>query len=120
VRDTAKVPGAVPRSIGRRSRYTTKAKRDKSLAQIEGARKTDDFPGFIDTCDPPLVAKTPGGARWLHELNVGRYRCQLHLWHGGVSAYTRRQPSGFARRVDRGSGKAPEVKEAIPIRRNSW
>ena len=73
-----------------RSRYTAKTNQDKALAQIESARKTHDFPSFIEPCHPTLTTKTPDGDRWLHELKVDGYRCQIHVWHGGVSAYTRR------------------------------
>jgi hypothetical protein len=42
-----------------RSHYTAKTKRDKSLAQIDGARKTDVFPGFIEPARPTYRPTVP-------------------------------------------------------------
>jgi bifunctional non-homologous end joining protein LigD len=93
---------------------TVKTKLDKSLPQIEGARKTDVFPGFIEPAHPTLRPTVPDGDRWLHEIKVDGYRLQIHCWHGGVTAYTRRGhnwTSRFQSIVD--AGKDLPVKEAI-------
>jgi bifunctional non-homologous end joining protein LigD len=93
---------------------TVKTKLDKSLPQIEGARKKDVFPGFIEPAHPTLRPTVPDGDRWLHEIKVDGYRCQIHIWHGGVTAYTRRGhnwTSRFQSIVD--AGKGLSVNEAI-------
>src|SRR5580704_7258430 len=56
---------------------------------ITGAREAD-FPGFIEPCHPKQRTKAPKGDRWVHEIKVDGYRCQLHIWHGTVMAFTRR------------------------------
>ncbi len=85
-----------------------------AFSAIPGARWLDYFPGFIEPCHPTLQTKNPDGDRWLHELKVDGYRCQLHLWHGGVAAYTRRGndwAERFASIVE--AAKKIEAKEAV-------
>ena len=59
------------------------------FGQVPGARGLD-YPGFIEPCLPMQHAKSPTGDRWIHEIKVDGNRCQLHIWHGTVLAYTRR------------------------------
>lgn len=59
------------------------------FAEVPAARWTD-YPGFVEPCHPTQHPKAPVGERWLHEIKVDGYRCQLHVWHGTVMAYTRR------------------------------
>lgn len=75
-----------------RSRYSVKPKRVHPAAQIPGARIERDIPGFIEPAHPTQRDKTPDGERWLHEVKVDGYRCQLHVRRGTVKAFTR---SGF-------------------------
>ena len=59
------------------------------FAAISGARKAD-FPGLIEPCHPTQHIKAPKGDRWVHEIKVDGYRCELHVLHGTVMAFTRR------------------------------
>src|SRR6185503_13109453 len=100
--------------INMRSRFTARTNRQKELAATEGARKTDVFPGFIEPSHPTLRPTVPDGDRWLHEVKVDGYHLQIHIWHGGVTAYTRRGhnwTSRFQSIVD--ACKQLPVKEAI-------
>src|ERR1051326_3337879 len=84
------------------------------FADIPSARWNDVFPDFIEPCHPTQHPKPPRGERWVHEIKVDGYRCQLHIWHGAVTAYTRRGnnwASRFATIVE--AAKALPVKEAI-------
>jgi bifunctional non-homologous end joining protein LigD len=60
------------------------------FAGVPGARWTDVFPDFIEPCHPTQHAKSPSGKQWVHEIKVDGYRLQLRIWHGTVTAYTRR------------------------------
>ena len=84
------------------------------FAGITAARWADVFPDFIEPCHPTQHPKPPPGDKWVHEIKVDGYRCQLHLWHGAVTAYTGRGnnwASRCATIVE--AAKALPVKEAI-------
>jgi bifunctional non-homologous end joining protein LigD len=84
------------------------------FAGIPGARWLDYLPDFIEPCHPTQHAKAPSGDRWVHEIKVDGYRCQLHIWHGAVTAYTRRGYDWASRfRSIAEAAKALPVKEAI-------
>jgi bifunctional non-homologous end joining protein LigD len=84
-----------------------------AFAAIPGACWTD-YPGFIEPCHPIQHAKAPAGERWVHEIKVDGYRCQLHVWHGAVMAYTRRGYDWAKRfRSIADAAKAFPVREAI-------
>jgi bifunctional non-homologous end joining protein LigD len=81
---------------------------------VPGARWTDVFPDFIEPCHPTQRPKSPSGDKWVHEVKVDGYRLQLHIWHGAVTAYTRRGHDWaprFLTIVE--EAKALPVKEAI-------
>ena len=61
----------------------------RAAKAVTGARKAP-YPGFVEPCHPTLVAQAPSGDRWLHEIKVDGYRCQLHIRDGQVKALTRR------------------------------
>jgi bifunctional non-homologous end joining protein LigD len=84
------------------------------FANVPGARWTDVFPDFIEPCHPTQRPKSPSGDSWVHEVKVDGYRLQLHIWHGAVTAYTRRGHDWaprFLTIVE--EAKALPVKEAI-------
>jgi ATP-dependent DNA ligase len=56
------------------------------FAEITGARWSDVFPDFIEPCHPTQHPNSPRGERWVHEIKVDGYRCELHIWHGAVTA----------------------------------
>jgi ATP-dependent DNA ligase len=60
-----------------------------AFSTVEGAR-WNDCPGFIEPSQPSQHTKAPSGDAWIHEIKVDGYRCQLHVWHGALMAYTRR------------------------------
>jgi bifunctional non-homologous end joining protein LigD len=59
------------------------------FANIQGACKAP-FPAFIEPAHPTQHDRPPSGDRWLHEVKVDGYRCQLHVDQGAVRMFTRR------------------------------
>jgi bifunctional non-homologous end joining protein LigD len=85
-----------------------------AFSTVPSSKWTDIFPDFIEPCHPTQRPKSPSGERWVHEIKVDGYRLQLHLWHGAVTAYTRRGNDWSARfRTIVEAAKTLPVKEAI-------
>jgi bifunctional non-homologous end joining protein LigD len=83
-------------------------------AAIAGARWVNQLPDFIEPCHPTQWPKTPNGERWVHEIKADGYRCQLQIWHGAVTAFTRRG-NNWASKLSAivAAAKQLDVKEAV-------
>src|SRR4051812_8054633 len=88
-------------------------RRDPPSPLISRARKSS-FPGFVEPCHPTAHVSAPTGERWVHEIKVDGYRCQLHVRRGSVKAFTRRGYDWATRfRSIADAAKTLPVREAI-------
>lgn len=82
--------GKLPRKALKKSVSATAkpAKETLGKAVIKGGKQSD-LPDFIPPGLATLVAKAPGGKRWIHEIKFDGYRLQAHISHGEVKLLTR-------------------------------
>ncbi|MBS9721747.1 DNA ligase D [Tianweitania sp. BSSL-BM11] len=87
---TGKLPAKSPKEPQKDTpnrRKKAPAKR-ASASAIKGA-KPSDLPDFIPPGLATLVAKAPGGKRWIHEIKFDGYRLQAHVSHREIRLLTR-------------------------------
>ena len=77
---------ALPRS---RRQYALQSPALEIARDLKGIRAAK-YPAFIEPALATPFAKTPSGAKWVHEIKFDGYRAQLHRRDFGTKMFTRR------------------------------
>lgn len=86
---TGKLSRETPKSRSQKPASTTKKPAKTASKPVIKGGKQSDLPDFIPPGLATLVAKAPGGKRWIHEIKFDGYRLQAHISHGEVKLLTR-------------------------------